>query len=181
MRRKQGPHYRLAAILVLAVVAILANHLSMLAIAEWGSGQDVSLRHTLVFPRGKTSHQSGLQRLFRKPDHDQPSTAVSQAFLATRSESRGGRFGAAIGGKARRERRRPRPECVRSRAGPRARQGPGEHGEDNAEAVLAVAPELHARLARGRVLVGDALFGCAPKVEVSGGEQAHSGSCDADR
>jgi hypothetical protein len=34
-RRKQGTRYSVAAILTLAVVAVLANHTSVLAIAEW--------------------------------------------------------------------------------------------------------------------------------------------------
>jgi len=38
-RRAQGRQFPLAALLTLAVAAILANHLSVLAIAEWGAAQ----------------------------------------------------------------------------------------------------------------------------------------------
>ncbi len=36
-RRRQGTRYPLAAVLTLAVAAILSNHLTLLAIAEWGA------------------------------------------------------------------------------------------------------------------------------------------------
>jgi DDE_Tnp_1-associated len=38
-RRRQGTRYPLSALLALAVAAILANHTSLLAIAEWGAAQ----------------------------------------------------------------------------------------------------------------------------------------------
>ena len=38
-RRKQGKRFSITAILLLALAAILANHVSELAIAEWGAGQ----------------------------------------------------------------------------------------------------------------------------------------------
>jgi len=38
-RRKQGQRFSITAILLLALAAILSNHLSELAIAEWEAGQ----------------------------------------------------------------------------------------------------------------------------------------------
>ncbi len=51
-RRAGSVTYALPAILTLAVAAILANHLSVLAIAEWGEGQAPDLLRTLGFPNG---------------------------------------------------------------------------------------------------------------------------------
>src|SRR5690349_17488198 len=72
-RRRQGTRFPLVALLALAVTALLANHLSVLAIAEWGASQPGELLACLGFPAGVTPHQSTLQRLFRKLDP----TAVS--------------------------------------------------------------------------------------------------------
>jgi DDE_Tnp_1-associated len=38
-RRKQGTRYAVAAILSLAIVAVLANHTSVLALVEWAARQ----------------------------------------------------------------------------------------------------------------------------------------------
>ena len=38
-RRKQGQRFSITSILLLALAAILSNHVSELAIAEWGAGQ----------------------------------------------------------------------------------------------------------------------------------------------
>jgi hypothetical protein len=43
-RRRQGTRYALAAILALAVVALLANHLSVSAIAPWGAEEEHRLQ-----------------------------------------------------------------------------------------------------------------------------------------
>ncbi|MGH8575071.1 MAG: transposase family protein, partial [Gammaproteobacteria bacterium] len=53
----------LPAILALAVAAILANHRSVLAIAEWGARQEASVLAALGFADGRTPCQSTLQRL----------------------------------------------------------------------------------------------------------------------
>src|SRR6266568_589547 len=65
-RRKQGQRFSLTSILLLALAAILSNHLSELAIAEWGAGQSEEVKKALGFERGVTPHQSTIQRLFRK-------------------------------------------------------------------------------------------------------------------
>lgn len=49
-RRAASVIYPLPAILGLAVAAILANHLSVLAIAEWGTRHDASMLTALDFP-----------------------------------------------------------------------------------------------------------------------------------
>ena len=75
-RRRQGTRFPLAAVLTLAVAALLCNHLSVLAIAEWAAAQSPDLLPTLGLAHGSTPHQSTLQRLFRKLDP----TDLSQAL-----------------------------------------------------------------------------------------------------
>ncbi|MGI8687134.1 MAG: transposase family protein [Thermomicrobiales bacterium] len=67
-RRPHGRRFSLAAILALAVVALLSNHLSVLAIAQWGKRQSPAVLAALGFPEGITPHQTTMQRLFRKLD-----------------------------------------------------------------------------------------------------------------
>lgn len=67
-RRAASVTYPLAAILTLAVCAILANHRSVLAIAEWGARQAPDQLRTLGFANGRTPRQSTVQRLFCKLD-----------------------------------------------------------------------------------------------------------------
>jgi hypothetical protein len=50
--------YALPTLLTLVVPAILASHLSVLAIAEWGAQQSPDLLRTLGFPDGHTPCQS---------------------------------------------------------------------------------------------------------------------------
>ncbi|MGH2562250.1 MAG: transposase family protein [Thermomicrobiales bacterium] len=63
-RRAASVTYPLAAILALAVSAILANHHSVLAIAEWGARQSRELVTALGFADGRTPCRSTLHRLF---------------------------------------------------------------------------------------------------------------------
>lgn len=53
-RRAASVIYPLPAMLALAVAAILANYLSVLAIAEWGARQDDTMLAALDFPDGRT-------------------------------------------------------------------------------------------------------------------------------
>ncbi len=46
-RRKQGQRFSITSILLLALAAILSNHLSELAIAEWGAGQSDEIKKAL--------------------------------------------------------------------------------------------------------------------------------------
>ena len=62
-RRAQGRRFSLAALLTLAVAAILANHLSVLAIAEWGRARDGRERRALGFIGEVMPHQTTLASL----------------------------------------------------------------------------------------------------------------------
>ena len=53
-RRKQGKRFSITAILLLALAAILSNHVSELAIAEWGAGQSDEIKKALGFANGVT-------------------------------------------------------------------------------------------------------------------------------
>ena len=46
-RRKQGQRFSITSILLLALAAILSNHLSELAIAQWGAGQSEEIKKAL--------------------------------------------------------------------------------------------------------------------------------------
>ncbi len=168
-RRRQGIRFSLPAVLALALAAILAKHLSVLAIAEWGAGQSQEVLRRLGFPQGKAPHQSTIQRLFKRLDPARLSQALARAF-ATHSApdppARGSQ-GVAVDGKA---------QCGRLAADPTAgsihalsafcheqglvlAQEPITSTTEKAEAELTVAPRLLDRLDwRGRVLTGDALF-----------------------
>ncbi len=107
-RRKQGTRYSVAAILSLAVVAILANHTSVLAIAEWAGRQTRHVRRALGFRRDTSPHQTTIQRLLARLDPQDLAAAVERVF-----EQRGpgevrprGSQGVALDGKAQRGRLR---------------------------------------------------------------------------
>ncbi len=171
-RRRQGTRFHLPAILALAVAAILSNHLSVLAIAEWGASQGRDLLQRLGFADGVTPHQSTLQRLFCKLDPDQLSSALTRYFATTTSgECRPrGSQGVAIDGKAQRGRLAfdSSGSSVHALAAYLHDQGIvlaqepiDNHGPaDKAEAELTVAPKLIERIDwQGRVMTTDAL-GC---------------------
>ena len=79
-RRRQGKRFALSAILALVAVGILSNHLSVLAIAEWGASQCHDVLKSLGFAGGVTPHQSTLQRLLRRLDPDAVSQALTSHF-----------------------------------------------------------------------------------------------------
>jgi predicted transposase YbfD/YdcC len=183
-RRAASVVYPLAAILAMAVAALLANHLSVLAIAEWGTRQEPTLLAALGFPAGHTPCQSTLQRLFRQLDGDAVSAVLSAYFApsAAPAGTEPAGQGVAIDGKAQRGRRRFAEaggpvdalgafchEC-----GIVLAQEPITAGPDQAEAELTVTPTLLARVDwRGRVLTGDALFcqtALCEQVRQAGGE-----------
>lgn len=172
-RRAQGRRYPLAALLALAVLAILCNHLSVLAIAQWGREQDPATLDALGFRSGKAPHQSTLQRLFAKLDPDaliaRLGTILGQAvpLPSERAEQ-----GVSVDGKAQRGRLAADPTAgvihVLSAFchdyGVVLAQAPIEHAQDKAEAELTVAPEVIAAVDwRNRVLTGDAEL-CQRKV-----------------
>lgn len=171
-RRRQGIRFALSAVLALATAAILSNHLSVLAIAEWGASQHQGLLRTLGFPDGVTPHQSTIQRLFSKLNPDHLSAALSGYFGTTNSsasERPRGSQGVAIDGKAQRGRLAFDSSGCPVHAlsaflhehGIVLAQEPIEsQGQaDKAEAELTVAPDLIRRIDwQGRVMTGDALF-----------------------
>lgn len=174
-RRPASVVYPLPAILALAVAALLANHHSVLAIAEWGASQERPLLAALGFPDGCTPCQSTLQRLFRRLDgralaavlaaHVAPLAAAPPAPLPPNSPT--GPQGVAIDGKAHRGRLQyatgGSPVHALSafchERGLVLAHAPIERGADKAEAELTVAPALLNQIDwHDRVLTGDALF-----------------------
>src|SRR5215211_4784488 len=107
-RRAASVVYPLAAILAMAVAAMLANHRSVLAIAEWGARQDRAMLEALGFPDGRTPCQSTVQRLFRHLDGEALSATLALWFgaHATPATTEGDAMGVAIDGKAQRGRLR---------------------------------------------------------------------------
>lgn len=168
-RRRHGTHYALPAILALAVAAILANHLSELAIAQWGARQQPDLLRTLGFPDGRTPCQSTVQRLFARLDGHALAAALGAHFAPPAAPATGGRGaqGVSVDGKAQRGRVQYEPGGCPVHAltafchdhGVVLAHEPIARGTDKAEGELTVAPALLARIDwRGRVFTGDALF-----------------------
>lgn len=168
-RRAASVTYPLAAVLSLAVVAILANHLSVLAIAQWGARQPADRLRALGFPAGRTPCQSTLQRLFCKLEGQALAEALSAHFapVAVPLPVAAGSQGVAVDGKAQRGRlpfqqggcpvHMLTASCHEHQVV--LAQEPIEQGTEKGEAELTVAPALLARVAwPGRVLTGDALF-----------------------
>jgi predicted transposase YbfD/YdcC len=168
-RRLASVRYALPAVLALAVAAILAQQLSVLAIAEWGERQAPDLLRTLGFADGRSPCQSTLQRLFAKLDGPALSATLSAHFapvavpLPVAAEAQG----VAIDGKAQRGRlpfqvggcpvHALTAFCHEQRVV--LAHEPITQGEEKSEAELTVAPALLARITwPGRVLTGDALF-----------------------
>lgn len=165
-RRAASVVYPLAAVLALAVAALLANHHSVLAIAEWGARQAPALLRSLGFPTDRTPCQSTLQRLFRQLDSDALAAALT-AHVAPSAAPGADRQGVAIDGKAQRGRLRfpagggpvHALSAVCHDTGVVLAHEPITTTGDKAEAELSVAPALLRRIDwRGRVLTGDALF-----------------------
>lgn len=168
-RRLASVVYPLAAILTMAVVAILCNRTSVLAIAQWAADQDADALQELGFPDGESPRQSTLQRLFAKLDGHALAEALRDAMAsgaASEPKARGSQ-GVAIDGKAQRGRLHYEsggsPVHMLSAfchdEGVVLAQEPIEHGMDKAEAELTVTPELITKIDwQGRVMTGDALF-----------------------
>ena len=100
-RRKQGKRFSITSILLLALAAILSNHLSELAIAQWGAGQSAEIKKALGFKKGITPHQSTIQRLFRRVSVEEVESAFRDIFLALSNKEKGqrGECGVSIDGK----------------------------------------------------------------------------------
>jgi predicted transposase YbfD/YdcC len=156
--------------LALAVAALLSNHLSILAIAQWGKRQSPAVLAALGFPVGVTPHQTTLQRLFRTLDPLPLARVLTACFAPPRSQEDDpqGSVGIAFDGKAQRGRLAcaDQPEypvhmlsAVLHDCGIVLAQMPLDHTGEKAEAELSAAPTLVARLDwTGCVLTGDALY-----------------------
>lgn len=168
-RRRASVRYPLAAVLALAVAALLANHRSVLAMAEWGARQDRAVLRALGFPTDRTPCQSTMQRLFRRLDGDALAAALT-AHIAPAATPTAPLQGIAIDGKAPCGRLRfPATgplgcpvhalSAVCQTSGLVLAQEPIAAAGEKAEAELSVAPALLRRLDwRHRVMTGDALF-----------------------
>jgi predicted transposase YbfD/YdcC len=181
-RRAQGTRYSVAAILSLAVVAVLANHTSVLAMAEWAACQTRHVRRALGFGRDTTPHQTTRERLFGRLDPAAVAAAVQRVFdPLTPGEVRPrGSQGVALDGKAQRGRLRhgatPTHPIHAVTAFCHDLGGVLAQLVVNAqqhEAELTVAPEAIRQIDwQGRVLTGDALYCqqalCAQVVEAGG-------------
>lgn len=167
-RRQASVAYPLPAVLALVVTALLANQLTLLAVAEWAGRQGGAVLTPLGFAPGRTPCQSTLQRLCARLDGVLLAAALRAYFApVTPDPPARAAGGIAVDGKAQRGRLRPGVggcpvhaltafchECDLVLA-----HEPIGRGADKAEAELTVAPALLARLDwRGRVLTGDALF-----------------------
>jgi predicted transposase YbfD/YdcC len=105
-RRKQGQRFSITSILLLALAAMLSHHVSELAIAEWGAGQDKETQKALGFKKGVTPHQTTIQRLFRRLSIEEIETAFRHIFLQTakKDPEERGACAVSIDGKAQRGR-----------------------------------------------------------------------------
>src|SRR5258708_8775435 len=105
-RRKQGQRCSITSILLVALAAILSNHLSEVAIAEWGAGQSEEIKKALGFEKGVTPHQSTIQRLFRRVNAEEVETAFRHMFLqlVNSTNEKRGDCAVSIDGKAQRGR-----------------------------------------------------------------------------
>src|SRR5713226_7449773 len=105
-RRKQGRRFSITSILLLALAAILSNHVSELAIAEWGAGQSDESKKALGFEDGVTPHQTTIQRLFRRVNAEEVETAFRAIFhqLVNSKTEKRGEGAVSIDGKAQRGR-----------------------------------------------------------------------------
>lgn len=167
-RRRQGTRYPLAAILALATVALLANHLSVLAMAQWGADASPALCRALGFPNGPMPCQSTLHRLFAKLNPAALIEALNSACLRhVPVPTERGSQGVALDGKAQRGRLAADPAAGVAHAlsaychaaGIVLSQSPIEHDGSKAEAELTVAPTVVGAVDwHNRLLTGDALF-----------------------
>jgi predicted transposase YbfD/YdcC len=105
-RRKQGQRFSLTSIVLVALAAMLSNHLSELAIAEWGAGQSEEIKKAFGFKKGIPPHQTTIQRLFRRMSAEEIETAFRRIFLqiVTSKKKKRGDCAVSIDGKAQRGR-----------------------------------------------------------------------------
>lgn len=166
-RRAGSVRYPVAAILTMTVSALLANHHSVLAIAEWSARQDQGQLEELGFVDGTTPCQSTLQRLFCKLDGASLAQHLTHWFQRVSAPiDDQARQGVAIDGKAQRGRLVFTADglvhalsAFCHETGLVVGQVPITVTTTKADAELTVAPLLLAQIDwHGRVLTGDALF-----------------------
>src|SRR5438045_8761753 len=75
---------------------MLSNHLSELAIAQWGAGQSEEIKKALGFEKGVTPHQTTIQRLFRRLSIDELEAAFRGIFLQIFAQNKGERGARAV-------------------------------------------------------------------------------------
>jgi predicted transposase YbfD/YdcC len=167
-RRKQGTRYSVAAILSLVVVAVLANHTSVLAMAEWAARQTRHVRRALGLRRDTTPHQTTIQRLLARLDPAAVAAAVERVFdpcMPGDVRERGSQ-GVALDGKAQRGRLRhgATPTHPIHAVSAFCHDLGGVLAQlvvdaQQHEAELTVAPDAIKQIDwQGRVLTGDALY-----------------------
>ena len=85
---------------------MLSNHVSELAIAQWGGAQSEEVKKALGFQKGVTPHQSTIQRLFRRVSAEEVEAAFRSIFLPMlkQDQEKRGACALAIDGKAQRGR-----------------------------------------------------------------------------
>lgn len=167
-RRPQGTRYSFAALLSLAVAALLANHTSVLAIAEWGQRQKVAIRRALGFERATMPHQTTIGRAFAQLQPSDFAQALQRLFAPPRLGeilARGSQ-GVALDGKAQRGRlsHATTPTHPVHAVSAFCHNLGGVLAQlvvavEEHEAELSVAPALIGQLEwQGRVMTGDALY-----------------------
>lgn len=163
-RSPRGRRYPFRAFLTAATAAMLANHRSILAIAEWTAALCPAAKQALGLPPGAAPHQTTFARLFRRFDPTllaQLLTAAHHPRCAQELPARGSQ-GVAMDGKAQRGRRTlagPPVHAVSLVTHDTAAvlaQTPLTAPTDSEAAV--VLPLLAQVPWQGRVLTGDALY-----------------------
>src|SRR5436853_510999 len=136
-RRKQGQRFTLTSILLLALAAILSNHVSELAIAEWGAGQSNEVKKALGFEKGDTAtkRQQTAEETKRKP--------TDQKTESEQRDKKKGKKGKHTGKKSTQK----------------EEEKEVEQEEKKQRSELAVAYRLIAHIDwKGKILTGDALY-----------------------
>lgn len=171
-RSAQGRPHPLPAVLAAGLAALLCNHRSQLAAAEWLADQSPTACRALGFsPTHGTPHQSTINRLLARLEPTYLATALHQFFDPPTDDPRPrGRQGVAVDGKAQRGRLRftspaPRISAIHEVTAYTHDTGivlaavPVTSTADKPAAELNTAPHLLVQVDwRGRVLTGDALW-----------------------
>lgn len=177
-RRARGCRYRVPALLAATLAALLCNHLSQLAAAEWLHDQLPPIQRALGFVPGRTPHQCTFNRVLALLEPSALATALHQWFdppasatdpLDRPARPRGSQ-GVALDGKAQRGRFHSTPLVPGTSAVHEVTAFCTDHGTvlaaaavighaDKAAAELTTAPLVIEQLNwTGRVLTGDALL-----------------------